>query len=360
MRKNNDIQVLRGIAITLVVMQHCRNRLPTPEAYHHLFDHFAFWSGVDVFFAISGFLIFQTFSRTLELSSGPVDALTTFAKRRFARLFPAAFFWILASVALSLVVTSAPYNDPVKIATSGLAGLFALSNAYYVYYVPDLVASGNPDFNGVTWSLSAEWQMYAVLAASILFVGRARAVLLLLLAAVIMSCFDAPSWSALWAFRIQAFALGALTAALVGSPVIPRLTRTWSILLLMLGVAGAIWVPANLPQPFVLPGIAIAAWACLIAALRGDSFSGALMKPMYWIGERSYSIYLSHLLVILSVREILTRTGAFDDTTFSSLLGFGAALVGIAVTGHLSYRFIEQRFSRPSQSLESRVAPQCT
>lgn len=346
MRKNSDIQVLRGIAIVLVLIQHCRNRLPTPDAYHRIFDHAAFWSGVDVFFAISGFLIFQTFSRAMQRSNTGGNALTTFVSRRLSRLYPAALAWILVSVLMATVLTTAPNGDPLKILASGGAALVALSNLYFVLCLPDVAACGNPDFNGVTWSLSTEWQLYMVLACLMLTIGRRQAVGALILAAVVMSAFDAPSWSALWAFRVQAFALGALTAWMVERRPGFTLSRSVSIGLLAVGVGTVIMAPAQLPQPFVLPAIALGAWACLLSTLNGNSFTAAVAAPLHWIGERSYSIYLCHLLVLLSVREVLTRMGMMDPTPLHVALGFGAALMAIALLGDLSYKQIELRFHR--------------
>lgn len=347
MQKNRDIQVLRGIAIMLVLVQHCRNRLPTPEAYHRVFDHVAFWPGVDVFFAISGFLIFQTFTRTMEASSSRTQALYSFVSRRLTRLFPAVLFWVTLSVLLAMVLTTAPYGDPLKVLASGAAALVALSNLYYVACLPDVASCGNPDFNGVTWSLSAEWQMYLMLAVSMLFFGRTRAVTVLLSAAAIMSVFDAPSWSGLWAFRTQAFALGALTALIAERAGGIDLGCWRSITLLMLGIAIVISAPAKLPQPFVLPAIGMGAWACLVSAMGGNSFTFAISAPLHWIGERSYSIYLCHLLVLLSAREALTRLGMMDTTPLHVALGFGVSLATIAVLGDLSYKHIELRFHRP-------------
>lgn len=357
MQKNRDIQVVRGIAIALVLVQHCRNRLPTPEAYHRMFDHVAFWSGVDVFFAISGFLIFQTFTRTMEASNSRGGALSSFVSRRLSRLFPAALFWVAVSVLLATVLTTAPNGEPIKVLASGAAALVALSNLYYVACLPDIAACGNPDFNGVTWSLSTEWQLYLVLAVSMLCLGRKRAVGMLLLAAAIMSVFDAPSWSALWAFRAQAFALGALTALIAERTGGIDLGRWRSIGLLVLGVAIVITAPASLPQPFVLPAIGLGAWACLLSAMGGNSFTSAISAPLHWIGERSYSIYLCHLLVILSAREVLTRLGMMDASPLHVALGFGGSLVAIALLGELSYRHIELRFHRSGATPAPRSAP---
>jgi len=58
-RKIADIELLRGFAILFVLMEHLRINLFTwnTPAIDHLLAYFRFWSGVDLFFVISGFVI---------------------------------------------------------------------------------------------------------------------------------------------------------------------------------------------------------------------------------------------------------------------------------------------------------------
>lgn len=355
-RKNEDIQVLRAVAIVMVVLQHYRSRLPTPDWYQGMFEHVSFWAGVDVFFAISGYLIYRTFSRDMQRADTKSSALGSFAVRRFQRLYPACLLWVIVSIALAFVLTTAPNGDPWPIIKSGIAGLTGWSNLYYVMCIPDLVVCGNPDFNGVTWSLSAEWQFYAVLSVAMLFMGKRVAVLGLLGVAVVMSAFPAPSWSFFWAFRPLAFVLGALIAMTTGEkqfnlpPVVNRL-------LLLIGVAVTLIAPVSLQQPFVVPAISMGGALCLFSALSGNSYSGRLSGLARWIGERSYSIYLCHLPSILVVREILTRTIGTDVTFGNVALAMVSTVTMIALLSDLSYRFVELRFQRSAHTRSTRPIP---
>ncbi|WP_447786462.1 acyltransferase family protein [Stenotrophomonas bentonitica] len=343
--KNEDIQVLRAVAIVMVVLQHYRGRLPTPAWYQGMFEHVSFWAGVDVFFAISGYLIYRTFSRDMQRSDSKLAALGSFAVRRFRRLYPTCLFWIVVSIALAFVLTTAPNSDPWPIIKSGFAGLTGWSNLYYVMCVPDYVACGNADFNGVTWSLSAEWQFYAVLSTAMLLMGKKRAVIALLAIALVMSAFPAPSWSFFWAFRPLAFMLGALIAMSTERTVL-GISRSINRPLLLVGVAMALLAPVHLPQPCVVPAISLGGAICLLSSLAGNSYSGRMSTAARWIGERSYSIYLCHLPSILIVREVLTRTVGMEPTAITVAMAMTATVVLIAVLSDLSYRFVELRFQR--------------
>ncbi|WP_422648795.1 hypothetical protein OJJOAM_000540 [Cupriavidus sp. H18C1] len=114
---------------------------------------------------------------------------------------------------------------------------------------------------------------------------------------------------------------------------------------LLIGVLICAIAPASLPQPFVLPIIAIGSVICLVSSLRGDAFSGSpVAKPLVWFGERSYSIYLCHLPIILVTREAMQRTIGLEPTIANVIVAIVSAGGLIAVAADLSYRWIELPF----------------
>ncbi|SEK05109.1 acyltransferase [Achromobacter sp. NFACC18-2] len=348
--KNNDIQCLRAFAILLVLVQHTRARIPTPDIHARLFEHAAFWPGVDIFFAISGFLICQTFLRDLNASSSRRDAFKEFWIRRVARLLPAVIFWVAISVAVAAYTVSYSGADPIKVAAGGAMSILGLSNLWWVECVKaGRDVCGSADFNGVTWSLSLEWQLYAILTALIFFAGKRRAIGLLIIAAVLMSFLPAPSFSYPWAFRIQAFSLGAVTYCVLSRhpgelPKLPINTMV-SLILVAIGILICVIAPVKLHEPLVIPTIALGALLCLLGSLGERPFSQSrAFSPLIWIGERSYSIYLCHLPIILFVRETMQRTLGLANTPTNQAIALLSVACLVALCADLSYRYIELPF----------------
>jgi peptidoglycan/LPS O-acetylase OafA/YrhL len=154
-KKIEDIQILRGIAIVSVLFYHLSISATLLSALPiHLSS--PFYSGVDLFFVISGFVVTQSLRR------GGYDPVV-FVIRRVYRLYPP----ILVFLALSAVVntgirgTGYPAYGVTAFCTSAvefvrqaftiLAGCLinypGKSNSYYM--------------NGAMWSLSVEFQFYA-------------------------------------------------------------------------------------------------------------------------------------------------------------------------------------------------------
>jgi len=111
MRYRKDIQILRGIAVLLVVL------------YHLGIGGFnSGFLGVDVFFVISGFLMAVLYDQNKKME---------FFKKRSLRLLPAYFVTIAATVVASiLIVTPNEYNQVVE--QSVYADLFASNIGYWM------------------------------------------------------------------------------------------------------------------------------------------------------------------------------------------------------------------------------------
>ena len=94
-----DIELLRGIAIVFVLIEHIRINLLTWTGGEGtpLYHYFGFWTGVDLFFAISGFVIARSLLRSLDGTSGFTEFFNVaiaFWVRRAWRLLPSAWLWL--------------------------------------------------------------------------------------------------------------------------------------------------------------------------------------------------------------------------------------------------------------------------
>jgi peptidoglycan/LPS O-acetylase OafA/YrhL len=333
-----DIEGMRGIAVLLVVMYHCG--IPG-------FD--GGFIGVDVFFALSGYLItgliLNEIARTGKVS------FRNFYARRARRLLPAAGLVILSTLLLGLLVYS-----PLELAGfakwASYTSLY-VSNYMFVrdssnYFASDVAT--NPFLH--TWSLAIEEQFYLlwpalIVTALLIMKSRRRlAVLLTLISTASLAlCIWLTHHRQPWAFfslppRAWEFGLGGLACMLPAQRLglHPRWTK-------LLGWAGLIAVLAGgyfySPQTR-FPGIAAllpvaGTLATLISGTfipvtsssgtaGGSSALAALLgsRVLQYLGRLSYSWYLWHwpILLMASVR--------FPDITWRGKLIAGAVALLLA------------------------------
>lgn len=112
------IQSLRGFAVWIVVLYHCR-----------------FWFnggfvGVDIFFVLSGFLIFRSLIDSYTDSASVGDFLKRFFVRRTLRLVPALAVTSVG-IAVVIILFFSPFGEIQEIAISGFASLAFASNGRF-------------------------------------------------------------------------------------------------------------------------------------------------------------------------------------------------------------------------------------
>lgn len=303
--RRNDIQGLRAIAVLSVIAYHAQ--LPVPGGF----------TGVDVFFVISGFVITAMLLREHE-SYGRIR-LGRFYLRRFKRLTPALALMTVVVLTFAAVVIS-PLG-PQQIAGQTAAGAMAfIANIVIArttggYF--DDAADSNPFLH--TWSLSVEEQFYMVFPAllgAIWLIRRWRSTVLpfIVLAAITIASFGAAVYGShhgpnggreIVGFystfsRAWEFGFGALIA--LAAPWLKRRSSVLLALCAMVGtavmIAGFAMIDGARPFPGVwalLPGLGTA--FVIIGGLKGPR--GAILRafssrPMVRIGDWSYSLYLWH------------------------------------------------------------------
>ena len=153
-----EIDGLRCLAIIPVILNHLNADILKSG-----------FLGVDIFFVISGYVITKS-----VLSNNFINFFEfakSFFERRFKRLFPALFVYVISIVFIICLFN--PYPN-VSIRT-GFFSLIGLSNLYLFKYSTDYFAQAsylNPFVN--TWSLSLEEQFYVIFPAIIFFSGFFR------------------------------------------------------------------------------------------------------------------------------------------------------------------------------------------
>lgn len=362
----DDIECLRAVAVLGVLAHHLQGPLFywNPAWLGSLFKHAAFWSGVDLFFAISGFVIARSLLPQLAAGVGnaPMQrrVLMAFWTRRAFRLLPSAWLWLaLIMLAVLLFNQSGVFGTVRANVWATLAGLANVANFRFA----DAFMRYEYGASFIYWTLSLEEQFYVLLPLLAWLLRRHLAWLLIALIIVQAWVMRTPL---LMSVRTDALAWGVLLAMAYGSAAWQRLDpallgRRWlryPVLLLLFGALAALSADTN---GFTLHWrIALIAVLCTILvwiASYGRGYicaEGPLKTVLMWIGSRSYAIYLVHVPVYFLVRESYWRMGFAGNPppAYSSLIYATTAMLLIALLAEANYRWVE----KPLRSIGVRIA----
>lgn len=357
---NIEIEYLRFFAIVAVLLEH----LPTLYIWskHQLLQNInkyvEFWPGVDLFFAISGYLIATNLLTHLDSKQSTTQifrhTIIPFFVKRIYRLLPASWFWMFVVLFFSAFynVTNAfgEFRHNVIYCFTIITFSFNIFSGY-------LLEQGYLPTYGPYWSLSLEEQFYFVAPFILLFMRTGwKVTTLSLLAVFLLYIVQQGDWSP--NFRYHGLIFGVLLAMLklsLDSKIKPRILERWylrylvNIFLLFslfatpAALKGSVYLFGSLAMISTLL-VYIASWDSGFFMSPGSE--GIVSRSMSWIASRSYSIYLAHMPVIYFVQEstvrIMVHYGfAAGDSYMRSLWMTIAALGLIFVSSELSYRYLE-------------------
>lgn len=355
--KNHDIEVLRTLAIVFVILAHIAALLSPVSTYWKLLDISRFGSGVDLFFCISGFIITKSILEQIPTDrtiSSFLNFSLPFWVRRFWRLIPSAFLWISISVALSMLWGGNGAFLPIEVLYKSAFAAVTQTSDFYFSECRPLGACGNL---GIYWSLSLENQFYFLLPVIAFLIPRK---LIYFFAAVFLEQFFLPrtlnaSTPFMWALRTDAISLGVIIAILnskiINSKGIKSLNGKVKhpvVIFITLTVLLAIFTS---PKPIIFFSVGLTALISgifvLIASLNMNVFSSniSIRNTCDYIGSRSYSIYLTHVVMISVVKSIFFN----ENTNFSlgmELLYVSLFLVLTVTFSEINYRIIEVPFRK--------------
>lgn len=339
-----DVQVLRGVAVLAVMLYHA-DLLPGG------------FLGVDVFFAVSGFLIVTLLVEEVE-ATGAVD-VRDFWARRVRRLLPASLLSLAAVLAWAAVFL--PRLDLRPVGDAARAAALYVANLHFLGQDTSYLAPRDtPRPLLHYWSLGVEEQLYLVVpllvgGAAVALAGRRgtrRAVLAGCCVVTVISgmamlwapdqptAFFAP-WTRAWQFTLGA-AVGLAAPDVRGPRVTVAAGAAGAVLLCTFALLGGV----RHPGPWL--GLPMLATAILLATGRSwaDQLSSRVRRPLTRLGDVSYSVYLWHWPMLVALEE----TGT---TTLAARI---AVLVVSVVIGLLSFRLVEEPLRRGSL-LGGRVRP---
>jgi len=355
----DDIECLRALAIIGVLVHHLQGPLfywfPAwhPASLGPVFKNLGFWSGVDLFFVISGFVIARSLLPQLAAGSGGLRGqwrtLLAFWIRRAFRLLPSAWLWLgLILIAVVFLNKSGVFGSLHANLWATLAGMGQFANFRFA----DAFMRYEYGASFAYWTLSLEEQFYIVLPLAAVLL-RSRLVWLLVGAIIVQAILLRTPLS--MSLRTDAFAWGVLLAMAYQGEIWKRMEPvglksrairyvTVSVLVAVLMLLSAENLGARLSRHVSLVAIACVVLVWVASYGRGYICAeGRLKRLLLWIGSRSYAIYLAHIPCYFLVRELFWRIGYAGNPPppYSSLVYATTAMLLTAALAEMNYRWVE-------------------
>ncbi len=355
-----ELDAVRGLAIVLVLLWHygaCQLEHNPGTALNFIRQALGIcWSGVDLFFVLSGFLIGGILIENRESR----NYFRVFYLRRACRIFPLYYGWL----AIAGVLFALGWHHRVPT-------LFADRTPFWSYltYTQNFFYAGQGTLGspwlGVTWSLAVEEQFYLLLPLFVRVVSAERLpywlVWLVLAAPVFRLCFwyFMPNQGAgfvLLPCRWDSLLMGVLGASLVRKPgFIHAVRRNERFLYILLGViAAGVTILRVTKQGYpwsfgtqMMGFLWLAVFYLVIIILSLYSGSHWMKRPFRvgWlqrIGGISYAVYLFHQPVSWLFHQLLWK----DEPRLTTLPRFATTCCALACTlllASVSWRVFESK-----------------
>lgn len=335
-KKLQFLQALRSVAVILTVLNHFPGNFTFARTGY---------VGVDLFFVISGFIMVLT---TSGLHGGPKDA-AAFAVKRLCRIWPA---YLVTSIVMALAFCLVLGDSPSQTLHDLVLGI-----SFYPLWLDEAV-------NVPGWTLNFEMYFYAALAVSLLFY-RAR---WWVLAGIIafgqiglpwlmlgkiqplgpdygFSPYGGYAYLALVSNKIVWCFLFGVASGLIYKSRLSLQNGFVAVALAIPGTAASLYmmyVIGNALDHGPWYGLSFAL-VILPLALRDKAKAWTIPRPITYVGDISYSIYVSHWLVARFFHEWSTPATYHGRTRVLVMFAIFSCL--IAVVSLLTHYFLETRLS---------------
>lgn len=334
-----EIDALRGVAASIVILSHYtwaydyHFHLLEDHSFHFLYGDF----GVEIFFIISGFVIFMTLAR--------VQTIKEFAISRFSRLYPTFWFCMLITASLITVFpvpTLGHYTiKEILLNITMLPGLFKIRYIDQVY-----------------WSLEVELFFYFIM--GILFsLKKFRYIDYIVIAWLLLSAIslllDFPLEKYLRKILILDWAPLFITGILLYKVKFKNANILNHISILAAFIIYCFYVEKKYPGD-VVPIILLAAayFVFYIYAFRGISFLRT--KILLFLGDISYPLYLLHN-VIGYVILYRVRMYIHNQFLYSIITAFIAVLLAFVVTKYFDKKVVRWTKTKLTNLLKYTFSP---
>lgn len=348
---------IRGLGVILVLLYHYGSSAAVFGLSNPILKLTGLgWSGVDLFFVLSGFLI----TGILYDSKGGKNYFKNFYARRTLRIFP--LYYVAAIVVILLAVIS-QYDL--------LGGANPIWILLYVGNFQMAIEGGGSTLDHF-WSLAIEEQFYLVWPLVVLTLSRAKLMLvaaaMVVIAPIIRTLLvlnDVPDLAVyvLTPARMDGLAMGALIALVMrGSkgiaPLVPWAWKLGGAALAAFLMIVILRREVSSGDPVILTAgislLTIIYASVLILSLTFRPLQLVMEQPvMRWFGKYSYGLYVWHPIVnmILLHSPLTERFGAI--TPVKAVLLLVMAFIVSVLISLASYKFMESPLLRLKRHFQS-------
>jgi peptidoglycan/LPS O-acetylase OafA/YrhL len=337
-QRNQSLDLLRGVAILLVISVHCAQAttsiIPGLASFATQYGEL----GVPLFFIVSGYTMMLTFGDRVDLA-----ATRSFYLRRVFRIAP--LFW--AAILLYVVLTN---GEGFKAWAPGGIGAGDVLLTFAFLHWSSVTA-----FNSVVpggWSIAVEMQFYLLFPLIIHCFRRQNGPLICYALIALVS--------AVGQFAAQRYLIAEMTASLPGDQAyladaffycwLPHQLVCFGFGILLYDTLEHKKLP-TLGALFLVGACLSSSWGALIVILAVLSYAVLALDVttplMSLLGRHSYAIYLTHFALISAVTALLS----LDLVPMLVLV----TALSLAVSYYVTEPLIERRFNRLGHWLASRV-----
>jgi peptidoglycan/LPS O-acetylase OafA/YrhL len=356
----DGVDVLRGMAILFVLMNHVNMRLfiahiPYTEGLPEQLVSSLVWNGqngVQIFFAVSGFLITSTTLRRW----GSLSAISVrdFYLLRIARIAP---LLLMLLVILSALHAAGLEDFVISAKTGGLGRALIAALTFHVNLL-EARRGYLPGSWDILWSLSVEEMFYLFFPPICRLLGRGKLMVGVLLVFIVLGPFGRTALAhgnEIWKEcsylgGMDAIALGCLAAIVLTRIQLPRsvlrmlggLGTALLIFILGFSLRADAWDLGRSGLDMTI--LAIGACMVIAAASQTRWKSPRIISPLVTLGQRSYEVYLTHMFVVFALFKLFVAAG-------KPLPGVPILFVGVILIAGLLGEWVARFYSEPMNRL---------
>lgn len=328
-----NIQVLRFVAAAMVLFSHVQHEVRERTFFEKTgFEPIdvVFWAGgVDIFFVISGFIMFYLHSKDF----GRPHASSEFLVKRLVRIVPLYWIFTLLMIAASLAFRDQVTHSEMSISHILASFVFIPVQNNYGWYYPVLMLG---------WTLNFEMLFYAIFCTSLAF-RRPIGVMTIIFLLVVMSSLPllVTMSSTPFVFWCNPIILEFLFGVWLAHSKLRgvRVDRWKGFLIIIAGMGAMITLKSMdiaghywnwRPLWMGVPAFLICAGAILVDDKGG---AGPAARAAALGGDASYALYLSHPFAIGLTALVFMKLKISNPQTY--ILCASMSAIVMAVTTHL-------------------------